>query len=506
MWVSGPPRASQDFHCGPLPNNDLEVGPVFPRSTQTAHNTDLARECWDLSLLRSAIPLTGRRKNIMSGSTARIPELPCFAVFRLRELGIELPKNSRMLQGPRMLPAETFLSKLQTALDTGAFVKLTLSSPLHSAPGLRNVYGRVVVLKGGPQFSILLRYATRDITKNFPISEVLPRIQPLVETEFASAHLFTTSGDWELRQRPGDSARLSARRATFTVVPPPEHDRLKSQSVPSDVSYLQSLGVTNAQGAPKPGMADKLRQIQRFVEIFGHLLSEQEGLRESTRPSRPLQVVDMGAGKGYLTFAVADFLRNKGLKASVKGVEFRADLVELTNQVAKDAGMDGLHFEQGTIAEQNAPSGLDVLIALHACDTATDDALFHGISSGASLIITAPCCHKELRPQITPPPVLADVFRHGILCERQSEILTDGIRALLLEIHGYKASVFEFVSHEHTGKNLMLAAVKRPRQTDPNAARQRLRELLALYGITTQRLARLLGELEVATPAGPASL
>jgi SAM-dependent methyltransferase len=400
-----------------------------------------------------------------------------------------------------MLPAETFLNKLQTALDTGAFVKLTLSSPLHSAPGLRNVYGRVVSLKGGPQFSILLRYATRDITKNYPISEARTRINTLLETEFASAHLFTTSGDWELRQRPGDSARLSARRATFTVIPPPEHDRLKSQSVPSDVSYLQSLGVTNAQGAPKPGMADKLRQIQRFVEVFGHLLSEQEGLRGS--PPRPLQVVDMGSGKGYLTFAIADFLRNKGFKASVKGVEFRADLVELTNQVAKDAGMDGLHFEQGTIAEHNALSGLDVLIALHACDTATDDALFQGISSGASLIITAPCCHKELRPQITPPPVLADVFRHGILCERESEILTDSVRALLLEIHGYKASVFEFVSHEHTGKNLMLAAVKRPRQTEPNAARRRLRELLVFYGITTQRLARLLGELEVLTPGEP---
>jgi hypothetical protein len=442
----------------------------------------------------------------MGGSTARIPERQSWLGRRFRELGIELPTNSRMLHGPRMLPAETFLHKLQTALDTGAFVKLTLSSPLHSAPGLRNVYGRVVALKGGPQFSILLRYATRDITKNYPIAEAHTRIKTLLETEFASAHLFTTSGDWELRQRPGDSARLRARRATFTVAPHPEHDRLKSQSVAADVSYLQALGVTNAQGAPKPGMADKLRQIQRFVEIFGHLLGEQEGLRESTRPSRPLQVVDMGAGKGYLTFAVADFLRNKGLKAAIKGVEFRADLVELTNQVAKDAGMDGLHFEQGTIAEHNAPSGLDVLIALHACDTATDDALFQGIRSGASLIITAPCCHKELRPQITPPPVLADVFRHGILCERESEILTDTLRALLLEIHGYKASVFEFVSHEHTGKNLMLAAVKRPRQTDPTAARRRLSELLAFYGITTQRLARLLGELEVVTSVGTSTL
>ncbi len=394
-----------------------------------------------------------------------------------------------------MSPAETFLDQLRAALDAGVFVKLTLSSPLNADPGLRNVYGRVVLLKAGPQLSLLLRYATRDITKNFPFPEGLARIKPLVESGFASANLFTTTGDWELRQRPGEPPRVKARRATFTLAPSPDHDRLKPQILAPDVTYLQALGVTNAQGAPKPGMADKLRQIQRFVEIFGHLLSEQEGLAPPQRDSRPLQVVDMGAGKGYLTFAVADFLRKAGYNASVKGVEFRADLVELTNQVAKAAGIEGLQFEQGTIAQHSVSSGLDVLIALHACNTATDDALFQGISGGASLIITAPCCHKEIRPQLTAPPVLADIFRHGILCERESENLTDTVRALLLEIHGYKASVFEFISHEHTGKNLMLTAVKHPRQTDPDAARRRLRELLAFYGIATQRLARLLGEL-----------
>jgi SAM-dependent methyltransferase len=394
-----------------------------------------------------------------------------------------------------MPPAETFLHQLRTALDAGGFVKLTLSSPLDADPGLRNVYGRVVALKGGPQLSLLLRYATRDITKNFPFTEGLARIKPLVESGFASAHLFTTTGDWELRQRPGEPPRIKARRATFNVAPSPDHDRLKPQIVAPDVTYLQALGVTNAQGAPRPGMADKLRQIQRFVEIFSHLLNEQEGALNPSPDARSLRVVDMGAGKGYLTFAVADFLRNAGYNASVKGVEFRADLVELTNQVAKDAGIERLQFEQGTIAQHGLSSGLDVLIALHACDTATDDALFQGISGGASLIITAPCCHKEIRPQVSAPPVLADVFRHGILCERESEILTDSVRALLLEIHGYKSSVFEFISHEHTGKNLMLTAVKRPRQTDPDAARQRLRELLAFYGIGNQRLARLLGEL-----------
>ena len=175
--------------------------------------------------------------------------------------------------------------------------------------------------------------------------------------------------------------------------------------------------------------------------------------------------------------------------------QLRPDLVALTNQAARELQFERLEFVPGTIGNFAAPPGIDVLIALHACDTATDDAIHQGIRAGAALIVTAPCCHKEVRRQLQSPAVLQDVFKHGILSERQAESITDAIRALVLEIHGYQASVFEFISNEHTGKNLMIAASKRSQPLPPEPLRKRLAELLSFFSIADQRLARLLGEL-----------
>ena len=380
---------------------------------------------------------------------------------------------------------DRFLEKLRASLDDATFVKLTLSQPADRSMQLRNLYARVVELREGRRVSCVWRYATRDVAKNFTPEEAVARIGEMLGGEFERAHLFTITGDWQWRI----GGALKASRAAFTRLPPPEHDREKPRAIPADSGFLRALGVTNAQGQPRPGMADKLRQIERFTELFGHLVNDSP-----LRDRREVRVVDMGAGKGYLTFATRDFFRARGVAADVTGIELRAELVDLANGVAKDAGCDGLRFVRGTIGEVSA-GACDVLIALHACDTATDDALHEGIRAGASLIVAAPCCHKELRPQMTPPPVLRDVLKHGILFEREAEIVTDAIRALLLEIHGYKASVFEFISPEHTGKNLMIAAHRRAQPHDPAPLRARLRELLAFHGIREQRLARRLGEL-----------
>ena len=237
-------------------------------------------------------------------------------------------------------------------------------------------------------------------------------------------------------------------------------------------------------------MADKLRQIQRFVEILGHCVDGSP-----LRDRKACRVLDMGAGKGYLTFATAEFFRARGVQAEVIGVEARADLVDATNRVAAETGYETLHFLRGTIAEASMEGGIDLLIALHACDTATDDALARGIEGGVSLILASPCCHQEVRAHWRPPEIMRDLLSHGILAEREAEIVTDGVRALLLEIHGYKTNVFEFISSEHTGKNLMISAQKRNSASDPAPLRQRLRALLDFYGIREQRLARLLREL-----------
>jgi hypothetical protein len=234
-------------------------------------------------------------------------------------------------------------------------------------------------------------------------------------------------------------------------------------------------------------MADKLRQVERFVELLGHLVDGCE-----LRDAKAVRVCDMGAGKGYLTFATHAFFRTRGVEADVVGVEQRPELVEQTNRVARELNCAGLRFELGTIADFNLPERLDILIALHACDTATDDALAAGVRAGAKLLVAAPCCHKEVRRQMAPPPVLAGVLRHGILAERQAEFLTDGIRALALEAAGYDASVSEFISTEHTAKNVMLAAARRANSTDASAAKAELQALMDFFGLRTQRLVEIL--------------
>jgi hypothetical protein len=159
-------------------------------------------------------------------------------------------------------------------------------------------------------------------------------------------------------------------------------------------------------------------------------------------------------------------------------------------------GWSNLRFEAGSIQNWEPAGGLDVLVALHACDTATDDALFKGIRTGASLLVTSPCCHKEIRPQLAHPAVVAPLLQHGILQERFSEMLTDAMRALLLEREGYAARVFEFVEPEHSGKNLMLSAVRRSGENSrATAANQDLENLRENFGIRTQRLLQLLDSL-----------
>ena len=385
-----------------------------------------------------------------------------------------------------MLASEPFLEKLRVSLADGSFVKLTLSEPGEVAGDLRNVYGRVVEIKGAPQLSLVFHHARRDVTKNFPVAEGVECVGELLGESFGRGYLFTTAGDWQWRR-----GVLKASRPRFSVAPAPEHDRKKVAPLDAAAPYLVALGVTNATtGEPRPGMADKLRQIQRFTELLGHLLDDSP-LRER----RELRVLDLGAGKGYLTFATHAFLRSRGIDVEVTGVEVREDLAAFTERTARELGCDGLHFVRGAIGDYKPPAPIDVLIALHVCDTATDDALALGLRSGAALLVAAPCCHKEVRAQLQSPPVLGDVLRHGILAEREAELVTDGLRALLLEIHGYKASVFEFISPEHTSKNLMLAAHRRAKSLDPAPLRKRLHALLDFYGLREQRLARLLGEL-----------
>jgi hypothetical protein len=211
----------------------------------------------------------------------------------------------------------------------------------------------------------------------------------------------------------------------------------------------------------------------------------------------------MGCGKGYLTFALHDHLRRTLARpVRVTGVEQRPELAEAANRVAAAHAMDGLQFVTGTIGSTVVTSA-DIVVALHACDTATDDALAKGVQAGARLIVAAPCCHREVARTMAAPEPLKDALRHGILFQREAEFVTDALRAALLEAAGYEARVLEFISPEHTSKNLMISAVRRG--VPSSSAAHRAAALAAFYGVTSQRLAQLLRiPLAAAEPEPPA--
>jgi SAM-dependent methyltransferase len=236
-------------------------------------------------------------------------------------------------------------------------------------------------------------------------------------------------------------------------------------------------------------MADKYAQINHYLDIFTHLAKDC-GWTENADKS--LTIADMGCGKGYLTFGLWHlFARVWKRPVRVVGVEARTELVNAAKGLGRKVGADGLEFIAGTIESVALPK-IDALIALHACDTATDDAICRGIELGAKLIIVAPCCHKEVRPQMGRPEPLAPVLEHGLMAERMAEWSTDGLRGLFLEWAGYQTKMIEFVSTEHTPKNLMITAVRRTEPFTSKAARNRIDQFKEFFGIKQHALDSLL--------------
>lgn len=388
---------------------------------------------------------------------------------------------------------EEWQRQLQQAASTGTLVRISLADPRGEQAACRRLRIRPVQLRSGPHWQFVWELERQDLTKNLPVEEGLTRVGELLGSSFASALLITTEQKLHLTHPPGRLARLRVERVP---TPPPvvSHDRPKHREVDSRRPWLRALGVTTPEGAVCKGMEAKFRQIHRFVELLGPLV-ESAGLagKGAAAGDEPLRLVDMGCGKGYLTFAAHEHLQAMvGRTVQTQGVEVRPELVKHSNHVARESGLAGLEFIAGTIAETSVPR-VSVLMALHACNTATDEALAVGIAAGAELMLVSPCCHQEVRPQLKAPPVLERVLVHGIFRERQAEFVTDALRALLLETQGYETRVFEFISPEHTAKNLMIAAIKRRTPANDDEARLAAQGLAAFYGVTQQRLAERLG-------------
>lgn len=383
-----------------------------------------------------------------------------------------------------------FFDLFSKSLADGALLKLTLSKARKTAPeNLKNVYLRPVMLKKGPHVAFNYRYQTRDEVKNHTLEEAPKVLQHLLDTAFYNAELMTSAADYSLQLDDKKPPRLLEKKPSMPAETATlAHDRNKQRRLNPAAPWLHALGICSREGNVLASQQDKWRQIDKYLETIEHLLKQQP---------LPLDafIADMGSGKGYLTFALYDFLTNRlGMKPRITGIELRQHLVDFCNKTARENGFEGLHFVAADIREYH-PERLDMLIALHACDTATDLALAGGIHEKAAIIVAAPCCHKQVRRDMHAQNEMAPLLQHGILEERQAEILTDGIRALLLEAEGYKTQVFEFISTEHTPKNVMITAlktVKTPPVSRRKAALEKVEALKKGFGLKEHYLETLL--------------
>ena len=381
-----------------------------------------------------------------------------------------------------------FLDLLRASLAENGFIKLVLAKHVGSEVELQRLTVKQVTVKEQACLCFVYRYKTRDITKNLALDEGVALIAGLLPATFKNAHLLTLSDEAQLEySKKGKSSLFKSKPQQLREVPSAEHDREKHRFLDLSRPFLADLGVTNARGELIPAMSRKWKQINKFIEVFSHALTASPLALD-----KPVRVADFGSGKGYLTFAIHDYLRNT-LQADgqVTGVELRQDLVTLCNAAAARLQHPGLAFKCGDVRSV-APSELDVMIALHACDIATDYAIHTGIRSGAAIILCSPCCHKQLRLQIHSPALLKPMLQYGLHLGQQAEMVTDSLRALFLEACGYETKVFEFISLEHTNKNKMILAIKRPEPVDPAALLVKIQALKAFYNISEHCLETLL--------------
>jgi SAM-dependent methyltransferase len=383
-----------------------------------------------------------------------------------------------------------FSTGISDALAGGSFIKVSLGNYKGADPELKNIYVRLVEIKREDKLSFTFRYKTRDVVKNYAFHEGISLIVEQLINGFAMATLFCTTMDLALEKKGTADYVLRKKLPTLQSKGPVSHNKEKKRIVMAsqEKKYLYDLKITDAYGEVFKNAQDKYKQINQYIELLSPMLKDLgEGQLQ--------HVVDMGSGKGYLTFALYDYLHNVlKLTTKVTGVEYREDLVNLCNAIALNSSFNDLNFVQGTIQDFNAEQ-IDLLIALHACDTATDDAIFKGINSGAKLIVVAPCCHKQVRKEMTRQKTkneLDFLLKYGVFMERQAEMVTDGIRALVLEYFGYKTKVMEFISDVHTPKNVLVIGVKTQiNERQQQEILQKIKATKAYFGITYHHLERL---------------
>ena len=367
-------------------------------------------------------------------------------------------------------------------------------APVVEGREVRRVEVRVVDLKAGRHLQVVSYDAMQAHTTNHLLGEAAEAaVDALLAEPFANWHVDTATATHQLRVTKKGVPLLHTSARAEAVEVSREHDRAKERLLAEDDPVLVALGISDAQGRVKPSRQAKYRQVEEFLRLLDASIGEAmaQGQVRTPTPDDPLRIVDLGCGNAYLTFAAHAFLGRR-LPVRMTGVDVKQQSADHNSAVAAGLGIDA-DFVVGSIADAVLDRAPDVVLALHACDTATDDALGRALAWEASLVLAAPCCHHDIAAQLrtaeTPEPY-AMLTRYGILRERFADTLTDALRAALMRREGYRVDVVEFVESAHTPRNTLLRAVRTGAPGDE--AGREYDDLLAAWGVRP-RLGELLG-------------
>jgi hypothetical protein len=375
--------------------------------------------------------------------------------------------------------------RIGEALRRDDFILLVLSRPLSPSATTHKVTVRPVLLREGVRFQWTVRQGTQERHENLTPEALVERADRAFGTAFGDAHLYTSRGDFTGRALGSGHVRWKTKPPSKTAAGPAAHNREKNYLIPAGqpCPFLSEIGVMTAGGQIRASMAAKFRQINRYLEFIEDVVPELP-------PQGTIRAVDFGCGKSYLTFALHHLLTVvHGRAVHITGLDLKDDVIAHCSAVARRLNCAGLEFRAGDIAGFHPDGPVHLAISLHACDTATDDALAAAIGWGCRAILAVPCCQQELHRQLRADaaPGLTD---YGLFRERLAAMATDALRAQFLEASGYKTQVLEFIELEHTPKNVLLRAVRRITRdaAAESAARDKIARLKRLLGVSTWRL------------------
>ena len=347
---------------------------------------------------------------------------------------------------------------------------------------------RPVVLKSGLHWQVVSHDGKRDTTKNLALNEL--SLSKLFEVGYANILIESTSQEISLRLTKSGEAQFSTKRVELDAAEL-SHDRSKERLLSADDEIFIELGISDHNGKLKPSRSDKFIQVQEFLKILSHSLDEKRD------KSLELKVIDLGCGHAYLTLAAHKYLINQGYKVKTLGIDERQESRERNIALVEKLKLSKEISFQATKIAKLELARADIAIALHACDTASDDAISWAVKSGVEMILVAPCCHHDIQRQMKQSPAPWNIAtKHGIINQRVGDILTDSIRAAVLKILGYRTDIIEFVAGEHTPRNLMIRAFK----TGAPAQRadiEELEQIIAQWKIEPALMVRLKDELSV---------